>query len=348
MTPKERVQKFFKKEPLDQMPLFSGMGAVTIQAIEKMGVRFPEIHTDGELMGQSAMLSAEMWDMDGAVVPYDMCIPAEAMGRGVTLYTDVEDILYPTVPTKWANLDEADLPDAYDHLFSEARMPVVDGAIKYALDYDGGKYAVGSWCLGPFTLAGQVIELDVLLKGVAKDKKRVNDFLASMTKYVITMAKHYESLGVDYISIREMGSGTDLLSPRMWKTLIKPNLEQVFDALSVPTVNHICGGTDLIVEMMGDCGADAVSVDQKNNVVEARQKLGDDTLLLGNFDPYKTLVQIDSAEVDAVIKECVDNGVDAVWPGCDLWPDVKAENMQAYVDAVHNYGKAATPAVGRI
>jgi [methyl-Co(III) methanol/glycine betaine-specific corrinoid protein]:coenzyme M methyltransferase len=348
MTPKERVQKFFKKEPIDTMPLFSGMGTVTIQAIEQMGVRFAEIHTDPELMGKSAMLSAEMWGFDGAVVPYDMCIPAEAMGRGATLYSDVEGILYPTVPTKWASMDEVDLPDSYEGLFSQARMPVVDGALKYCLDYDGGKYAVGGWVLGPFTLGGQVIELDVLLKGVAKDKQRVTAFLESMTDYVIAMAKHYQDLGVDYITIREMGSGTDLLSPRMWKTLIKPNLERVFAAIDLPAINHICGGTDLIVEMMGDCGADAVSVDQKNNIVESRKKLGDDTLLLGNFDPYKTLVQMDAKDVDAVIKACVDNGVDAVWPGCDIWPDVKAENMKAYVEAVRKYGGAPTPAVGRL
>jgi [methyl-Co(III) methanol-specific corrinoid protein]:coenzyme M methyltransferase len=134
----------------------------------------------------------------------------------------------------------------------------------------------------------------------------------------------------------------------MWKTLIKPNLERIFAELSIPTVNHICGGTDLIVEMMGDCGADAVSVDQKNNLVESRAKLGDDILLLGNFDPYKTLVQMDPAEVDAAIKACVDGGVDAVWPGCDIWPDVKAENMKAYVEAVHKYGGTPTPAVGRL
>jgi len=348
MTPKQRVQKFFRREPIDQMPLFSGMGTVTIQAIEKMQVRFAQVHTDAELMGRSAMESAKLWDLDGVVVPYDMCTPAEALGRGVTLYTDVEGILYPTVPTKWANLDEASLPADFSGIFSQARMPVVDGALKYCLGYEGGRYAVGGWVLGPFTLAGQVIELDVLLKGMAKDKERVSAFLGRMTDLVIAMAQHYQSLGVDYITIREMGSGTDLLSPRMWKNLIKPNLERVFQAISIPSVNHICGSTDLIVEMMADCGATAVSVDQKNNMAQSRQKLGNDAILLGNFDPYKTLVQMEPGQVEAVIKACVEGGVDAVWPGCDLWPDVKAENMRAYVAAVRKFGGAPTPAVGRL
>ncbi|MDZ7695509.1 MAG: uroporphyrinogen decarboxylase family protein [Deltaproteobacteria bacterium] len=134
----------------------------------------------------------------------------------------------------------------------------------------------------------------------------------------------------------------------MWKTLIKPNLEKVFAELKSPKINHICGSTDLIIEMMNDCGADAVSVDQKNDVAESRKKLGDDALILGNFDPYGTLVQREASEVGAVIKKCIDDGVDAVWPGCDLWPDVKEENVKAYVAAVREYGKAATPAVGRL
>ena len=348
MQPKERVINLLNKKPVDEMPVFSGMGTVTIQAINQMGIPFAQVHTSGELMAKSAITSAEMFGFDGLVVPYDMCTVPEALGRGASLYADAEGILYPTVPSKWATLDDVELPDSFDGIFTEGRMPVVDEAINICLAHDGGKLAVGGWVLGPFTMAGQVIELDVLLKGLARDKQRVSEFLGRMTDLVIAVAQHYQELGVDFINIREMGSGTDLLSPRMWKNLIKPNLERTFAALKAPRINHICGGTDLIIEMMNDCGADAVSVDQKNDVKTSRQKLGDDALILGNFDPYGTLVQKDASEVPAVIKKCIDDGVDAVWPGCDIWPDVKEENLKAYVAAVREYGKHPTAAVGRI
>jgi len=348
MTPKERVKALLQKQPVDDMPVFSGMGTVTIQAIDKLGYRFAKVHTDAAMMANSAIESAEMFGFDGIVVPFDMCTVPEALGRGVSLYENAEGILYPTVPTKWANLDQVDLPDSFDGIFNQGRMAVVDEALKLCLAHDGGKLAVGGWVLGPFTMAGQVIELDVLLKGVAKDKQRVTAFLDRMTDLIVAVAKHYESLGVDFINIREMGSGTDLLSPRMWKTLIKPNLEKVFASVNIPAINHICGGTDLIIEMMNDCGADGVSVDQKNNVAESRKKLGDDALILGNFDPYGTLVQMDASQVEGVIKKCIDNGVDAVWPGCDIWPDVKKENVIAYVEAVRKFGGRPSPAVGRL
>jgi [methyl-Co(III) methanol-specific corrinoid protein]:coenzyme M methyltransferase len=345
MTPKERITRFFNKEPVDVMPCFSGMGMVTVQAIDKMRIRFPQVHTSAENMARSAMTSAEIYGFDSVVIPYDMCTVPEALGRGISLYEDSEEILYPTVPSKWPTLEDVEIPQDY---LSRGRMPLVDDAFGILKSQSDGKFAVGGWVLGPFTMAGQLIELDILLKGTKKFKEQVEDFLDNMTDLVTKVARHYQTLGVDYMNIREMGTGTDLLSPRMWKNLVQPNLQRVFDALASPKILHICGSTDMIIEMMNDCGADALSVDQKNNVADSRKKLGDSVLLLGNFDPFQTLVQMETDQVERVIKKCIESGVDAVWPGCDLWPAVKKENVEAYVQAIRKYGKGASPAVGRV
>jgi [methyl-Co(III) methanol-specific corrinoid protein]:coenzyme M methyltransferase len=345
LSGKERVLKMFKKEPIDRMPCFSGQGTVTVQAIEKMGTQFAKIHKDADLMAGAALTSARMWGLDGLSIPFDMAAVAEAMGRGVSLYDAAEGIIYPTVPNKWKDLDEIDIPGDY---MSKGRMPIIDKAFGI-LKKDAPDLAIGAWVLGPFTLGGQIMELDILLKGLKKKKDQIEAFLGQMTQITIDLCKHYESLGVDFITVREMGSGTDLLSPRMWKTLIQPNLTKVFDAISIPSVNHICGSTDMIIEMMHECGADAISIDQKNDVVETRKKLGNDVLVFGNFDPYGTLTTLeDTTAVADVIKKCIDSGVDSVWPGCDIWPDVRKENMETYVQTVHEYGKKPTPAAKRI
>lgn len=345
MTAKERVINFFKKEPVDRMPCFSGMGMVTMQAIKQMGIRFPEVHTSSENLARSAIQTAEIFGFDAVVIPYDVCTVAEALGRGISLYDDSEEILYPTVPSKWPTVEEVEIPDDF---LSKGRMPLVDEAFGLVKTLSGDRLATGGWVLGPFTMAGQILELDILLKGTGKFREKIEAFLVKMTDLVIKVARHYQALGVDYMNIREMGTGTDLLSPRMWKTFIQPNLRKVFESLESPKILHICGSTDMIIEMMNDCGADALSVDQKNDVKETRKKLGNEVLLLGNFDPFNTLVEIEASEVEPVIKKCIDDGVDAVWPGCDIWPDVKKENVEAYVRTVKQYGKAASPAVGRL
>jgi [methyl-Co(III) methanol-specific corrinoid protein]:coenzyme M methyltransferase len=345
ITPKERIEKLFKREPIDVMPVFSGQGMVTIQAIQRMGIRFAQIHTSAEYMARSAITTAEMFGFDAVIVPYDMCTVPEALGRGASLYEDADGILYPTVPSKWGTLDEVNIDSEF---MTKGRMPVVDEAIKILKSGSDGKFAVGSWVLGPFTMAGQLLELDVLLKGAKKEKEKLEKFLSTMTDLVIEVARHYQDLGVDYMNIREMGSGTDIISPRMWKMLVLDNLRKVFSALRSPKILHICGSTDMIIEMMNECGADALSVDQKNHVAESRRKLGDEVLLLGNFDPYGTMVQMDASEVEDVIKKCIEDGVDAAWPGCDIWPEAKRENVEAFVRTVRNYGVKASPAVGRV
>ena len=345
LTPKERVNRLFKREPIDTMPCFSGMGMVTIQVINEMGIRFPEVHTSAEYLARSAVLTAEMFGFDAAIIPYDMGTVPEAMGRGISLYENSDDILYPTVPSKWATIDDVEIPEDF---ISQGRMPLVDEAFELIKARTNGNLALGGWVLGPFTMAGQIVELDLFIKGVRKFKEKTEAFMEKMTDIVIKVAKNYEALGVDYMNIREMGTGSDLLSPKVWETLIGPNLKKIFDAVEIPVINHICGSTDLIIEMMNECGADAISVDQKNNLAESRKKLGDDVLLLGNFDPYGTLVTGEVSNVEPVIKKCIDDGADAVWPGCDIWPDAKKENVEAFVDTVRKYGKTASPAVERI
>jgi [methyl-Co(III) methanol-specific corrinoid protein]:coenzyme M methyltransferase len=125
----------------------------------------------------------------------------------------------------------------------------------------------------------------------------------------------------------------------MFKLLIKPPLEKIFAAIASPNVLHICGDTDDIVELMAQCGADALSVEQKNHVAESRKKIGPEMPLLGNIDAYGVLVEGKPEDVDNAVKEAICNGVDAIWPGCDIWPTAPKENMLALLEAVRKYGR---------
>ena len=40
-------------------------------------------------------------------------------------------------------------------------------------------------------------------------------------------------------------------------------------------------------------------------------------------------------------KDILDSGVNAVWPGCDIWPTVPRENMQALIAATYKHGTRA-------
>jgi len=337
----------FRKEPVDTMPFFSGMGMVLMPAIKKLGYQFPQVHTDANKLAQSAILSSRMFDFDSVVVPYDMTCESQAIGNTISLYENSEDILYPTIPEKmWKSMDQVQIPD---NIMELGRMPMVVEAIKICKK-EAPELAIGAWQLGPFTMSGQLLELDILLKGVFKEKVKVEETLDKISDMIIKIGQAYQAAGADFITLREMGTGTDLISPRTWKQMIQPRMRRILEAWKSPKVLHICGATNLIIEMMADCGADAISVDIKNNLLESREKLGKDVLLLGNFDVFALPCKAETTVEQAIegIKKNIDGSVDAIWPGCDLWPDIKEENMRAIVKTAREYGAKPSPAVGRI
>ena len=347
LTPRERVMRLLRKEPIDTMPFFSGMGMVVMPGIEKAGVKFASIHTDAERMAWSAIWSARLMGFDCAVIPYDMTMESEAMGNTISLYEGSEDILYPTIPEKiWSSMDDVVIPDDIEQ---RGRLPIIPKAIEI-IKKEAPELAVGCWQLGPFTQAGQILELDMILKGVFKQKAKVQDLLDKLSDMIIKLGQQWQAAGCDYIALREPGVAADLLSPRTFKDIIKPRLTRILAGWQSPKLLHICGQTDPLIEMMNQCGADGLTVDIKCNVAEARKKLGDDVLLMGNVDTYAMTCdpETKSEATVAHIKEIIDAGVDAVMPGCDLWPDIIEANMKAAVDTTHEYGKKASPAVGRL
>ncbi len=347
LTPKERVMRVFRREPVDTMPFFAGYGMVVMPAINKLGYQFPKIHSDVEMMVNSAIESARMFDFDSVIVPYDMTCESQALGNEISLYENSEDILYPTIPNKrWKGLEEVEIPD---NIVELGRIPMVLEAIKLAKER-APERAIGAWQLGPFTMAGQLLELDIMLKGVFKQKELVEAAMDKISDMIIKIGQAQQAAGADYITLREMGTGTDLISPRTWKTLIMPRVKRILAAWESPKVLHICGATNLIIEMMNECGADALSVDIKNCLAESREKIGNDRLLFGNFDVFALPCKEETTVEEAVeaIKVNIDGGVDAVWPGCDLWPDIKEDNMRAIVQTAREYGRKASPAVGRL
>ncbi len=343
-TPKERVLKQLAGEEIDRVPCYSGMGNVTVAGLEQLGYKFAMVHGDAEMMANLAATSYKLYGYECAVVPFDFCVEAEALGCVMNAYENVAHLLYPTIKEK--AIEDEEMLDKFpipDDLANAGRVPVVVEAIKRLKGEFGDEVPIGTYFLGPFTLGGQVYDLDKMLKYAFKKQDLISAMLDRLADVLIRVAKIYQDAGADYITVREMGSGTDLLSPRLWKALIKPHLVKIFEALKemgIPNNLHICGETNMIIKDMNECGADSMSVELKNDVAKSREDIGTEPLIFGNLDAYKLLV-VDPAEaVEGAVINALDQGVDAIWPGCDIWPEAKPENVKALVQATEKHGAA--------
>ncbi|RMF91841.1 MAG: MtaA/CmuA family methyltransferase [Methanobacteriota archaeon] len=336
MDSRERVLRTLEGEAVDRPPCFSGMGNVTVHGLKKAGVRFAEAHGDAKKMAAAAASTYKLFGFECAVAPFDLGLEAEALGCELNFYDDgSERILYPTVKTKILKFgEELNVPEG---LAERGRVPMVKEAIGLLKDDIGDEVAVGSYVLGPYTLAGQVMDLNDLLKNSFKKPDEVERILRSLSTAIVTIAAELKEAGADYITVREMGAPADVISPRMFSSMVLGPLKETIKGIDGPVILHICGNTNPIVELMVEAGASAIAVDQKNDVAATREKLGPTAVILGNIDPYNTLVKGTPDEVKAAVKGVIQSGVNGVAPGCDIWPEAPAENMEALVKATEGY-----------
>jgi len=331
MTPRERVVKFLNGEPVDRPPVFSGMGNVIRPVLDKYGIVFSRVHRDPAAMAKAAAGMYKDFGFECAVVPFDLAVEAEAIGSVVNYYDDVDSLLYPTIKEKCVKtIDDIKIPA---DLSKAGRIPVVCEAIRLLRKELGDEVAIGTYILGPFTLLGQLKELDELLEESFIEPEKTNEMLTLASDVIIKVLKLYHDAGADYLTVREMGATSDVMSPNSFRSLVKPHLQRIHAAIPRPNILHICGNTNYIIKDMHECGADAVSVDHKNCVPESRQKLGDKAIILSGFDPVKVLMQGKPGKIGPAAREMIP-GASAVWPGCDIWPEIPGENMRELVGAL--------------
>ena len=337
---RERVLRLFNREPVDYVPVFSGMGNITVHGLKKHGYQFAEIHTDARKMANMAASTYQLFGYECAVAPFDMGVEAEVLGTEINYYSHrQEGILYPTVKAPLSEkLADLQLKIPSD-VANTGRVPVIREALKLLKQEIGDQVVIGSYVLGPYLILGQCVDIGDLAKACFKKPELVSKAMEITTELIIRLSKIWREAGADYVTIREMGAGPDILSPRIFSSLVLPHLKRIFDAIDSPNILHICGDTNSIVDLMDEAGADAISVEEKNSIPDTRQKLGKDALIFGNVAGYNLLTTGKPPDVDRVIKETIDSGVDALWPGCDIWPEAPEENIKAMMQAARKYGK---------
>ncbi len=88
MTPKERVLGLFRRDPIDTMPIFSGLSMAALPALREAGLVFSQVHTRPDLMARAAVVSSRRMNFDCIVVPFDITILSEALGNRPNFYED--------------------------------------------------------------------------------------------------------------------------------------------------------------------------------------------------------------------------------------------------------------------
>src|SRR5713226_7291851 len=253
-------------------------------------------------MAAAAASTFERFGFESAVVPFDLCVEAEALGAPVDFQDNVAAFLAPVVTQPFEpNLEAKNWP-GLDQLDQSGRVPLVAEAIGRLKSGVGRFVVVGAWIPGPFTLSWQLFGADGWLSALG-EADGVELWLATVGAALVRVARRYRESGADFITVHEMGGSPQVIGPASFRRWVKPALAGLFAALPPPAVLSVCGDTNAVVGDLVECAAGAVSVDHRNDLARSRQTVGRRALLFGNFDPVGGLSQGTPATVAQMVKE---------------------------------------------
>jgi [methyl-Co(III) methanol-specific corrinoid protein]:coenzyme M methyltransferase len=331
MNAKERVMAVINHQKPDRMPCFGANSTVTYEQMEKMGAYWPEGHDVGEVMAKQALAAYTHLGFDAVRVPFCQTFEAVALGciRKPGKVRELEGVPGIEHPPPY-KLD--DTPEFPDDFLSRGHIPELIKAVEYLKKEVGDEVPIVAGIVGPFTIAGSLLDSVPLLKATFKQPEKIRPFLDVGEKAGTALAKALVDAGADIISCEDMTASPELIAPKTYKEFELEYQRKQFDAIPVPTILHICGNVDAIVDWMGQTGATILSLEPKASAKLAREKCGSGTVLMGGVDTATTLFMKDADTVKEGCEESIADGIQILAPGCAVAPGTPTENLLAMVE----------------
>ena len=196
----------------------------------------------------------------------------------------------------------------------------------------------------PFSLASLVRSMDGWLLDLMDPD--LEPYCTQLLDYCAAAGRQFLELmsatGADMVSNGDSTAGPSVISPRMYRRWALPYEIQFAEAahrLGVRYAIHICGDTRAILPDLAACGADAVELDYKTDVVKAHDLLRDRATFIGNIDPSGVIALGTPEEITREARRLIelfsDTGRFILNAGCAIPADTPPENIRALVAAVH-------------
>jgi uroporphyrinogen decarboxylase len=246
---------------------------------------FFELAGEPELCAEVTLQPVRRHDVDAAVMFADIMTPVAAMGVDLELVEGVGPVI--AEPIRSA----ADV--------ERLRLPVPDEAFAHVLEAVGlvraelpAAKAVISFCGGPFTAAGYLVEgrpsRDFLrVKALMHDEPAV--WRALLEKLSATFAAYLEAqvrAGADVVQVFDSWVG--VLSPADYETFVAEHSAEVLRSVDVPAI-HFGTSTAGLLPLLAAAGGDVIGLDWRIELAAGWQAVGGDRGVQGNLDPAALL-----------------------------------------------------------
>jgi uroporphyrinogen decarboxylase len=345
LSSRERVLRAIRREPTDcvvAMPYLYDVAA------HQAGIPLHDFYTDPQAMVRAQLDLHAKVGHDVIAIGADNYYIAEGFGCKTTRSNDEVPALLEPPCASLAEVYDLQLPDP----LSDGRMPVMLEALRLARQAVGDEVALRSPGTGPFALASYFIGSQQWLVEVGQvmgemegaNEDALHHALNLASDALIAFGKACWDAGADILHCGDSLASCNVISPKTFERFSYPYLQKVFAAWAAYGIDrkvlHICGNSTKVLHLYASSGADLVEIDNAVDLRVAKEKIGDQVILVGNVHTIDELLQATVDKAAAAAQRCIDQagagGGFMVGSGCIVPRHTPLENLQAIVQVCHS------------
>jgi [methyl-Co(III) methylamine-specific corrinoid protein]:coenzyme M methyltransferase len=314
------------------------MHTATIALMKASNAFYPEVQDDPLKMARLARAAHVIAGFENVRVPFDEAVEVSSYGaitgrKGMVRHPLVLKHLI----AKPEDVDRLQVPDPRN----DGKVPVVLEAVRL-LEGERKDVPVFLGIISPLMLAMQLRGDHETMIDMAANPELLKNLLRKTTDFVLEFSREAVEAGADQLVLDDSLSNSDFLTLEQFKTYAEPYEDRVANEMrkmDIESILHVCGNiSEAQLDRMIEIDVDAISIDEAVPIAMAK-RVGArrHTLVLGNISPTKTLLMGKANQIEEATKRCIDDGVDAVAPGCSLETYTPLENLIAMTATAKSY-----------
>jgi MtaA/CmuA family methyltransferase len=216
---------------------------------------------------------------------------------------------------------------------SSVRMSQRVASVEKLASAVGRTHSVLGWVEGPLAEYADLRGVEKAMLDLIDKPELYLSAAKVLVDNAVGFARAQVEAGADVIGIGD--AAASLIGPAHYRDCVLPLESRLIAAIheaGAAVKLHICGNTASIVGLMARTGADIIDLDWMVPLDKAREIVGPDVTLCGNFDPVGVLLQGTPETVAAAARDCLRRGGSRfiLMPGCEVPPATPEANIRAF------------------
>jgi MtaA/CmuA family methyltransferase len=326
-----RIDAFRKTMALQEVEQVPVMPTVSGWVARFSGIPLKQLIYDADAMVKAHVDAQKLLGYDALFAYIDALYVPESFGCEVAFLSSGGADAVPLNLKTEVDVDALPLPD----IGKTGRMPLILSVVEKLVNRSGRDVPVLPLVEGPFTNCARILGTEKMMRAVLKNRTLVEKLLEKVGRVLAQFGQAVGELGADGLIIADPVGSSTMVSTKIYRELVLPHLQRFIKSLKIPTILHVCGDTEPILDMMAETGANILSLDQCMDLGKAKQQLAGRCGIGGNVDPINILLLGTVEDVKRETLKCLLQGGKkgyVLMAGCAVPPRTPTENLRAMID----------------